>query len=328
MATKKFINNESNEAVELNECKLTKSLNDYEARVKRIPIIDKNYVDLGIQFKLAQLIDSKIESFNNEIPIHVALKGHMGTGKDHDIEQFAAKLKYPYYRIPLSGEVRDVTLLGSVQLYGDGKGGTESKWQDGELTRALRGPAIVNLSELNAAGPEVLFALHSLLDRHKKLELPNGEVIELRDDCFIFGTMNPTSLRDYSGTQSLNKAFADRWVIWEKPFPNKEQLELIFNKRYPNLQKEFTNLIIKLSIEINNSFMSEDISVNIETPMSLRTIVERIPIGLDIYKKASDPLYESWKNFVLPHVNSDDLDHYNTLWNTVVRNGPAIKPKF
>ena len=150
MATKKFINNESNEAVELNECKLTKSLNDYEARVKRIPIIDKNYVDLGIQFKLAQLIDSKIESFNNEIPIHVALKGHMGTGKDHDIEQFAAKLKYPYYRIPLSGEVRDVTLLGSVQLYGDGKGGTESKWQDGELTRALRGPAIVNLSELNA----------------------------------------------------------------------------------------------------------------------------------------------------------------------------------
>ena len=328
MATKKFINNESNEAVELNECKLTKSLNDYEARVERIPNIDKNYVDLGIQFKLAQLIDSKIESFNNEIPIHVALKGHMGTGKDHDIEQFAAKLKYPYYRIPLSGEVRDVTLLGSVQLYGDGKGGTESKWQDGELTRALRGPAIVNLSELNAAGPEVLFALHSLLDRHKKLELPNGEVIELRDDCFIFGTMNPTSLRDYSGTQSLNKAFADRWVIWEKPFPNKEQLELIFNKRYPNLQKEFTNLIIKLSIEINNSFMSEDISVNIETPMSLRTIVERIPIGLDIYKKASDPLYESWKNFVLPHVNSDDLDHYNTLWNTVVRNGPAIKPKF
>ena len=328
MATKKFINNESNEEVALNECKLTKSLNDYEARVKRIPNIDKNYVDLGIQFKLAQLIDSKIESFSNEIPIHVALKGHMGTGKDHDIEQFAAKLKYPYYRIPLSGEVRDVTLLGSVQLYGDGKGGTESKWQDGELTRALRGPAIVNLSELNAAGPEVLFALHSLLDRHKKLELPNGEVIELRDDCFIFGTMNPTSLRDYSGTQSLNKAFADRWVIWEKPFPNKEQLELIFNKRYPNLQKEFIDLIIKLSIEINNSFMSEDISVNIETPMSLRTIVERIPIGLDIYKKASDPLYESWKNFVLPHVNSDDLDHYNTLWNTVVRNGPAIKPKF
>ena len=305
MAKKEFTNPINNEKVELDECKLSKSIEDYEGRAERIPNIDKNYVDLGIQFRLAQLINSKNVSFKNEIPIHVALKGHMGTGKDHDIEQFAAKLKYPYYRIPLSGEVRDVTLLGSVQLYGDGKGGTESKWQDGELTRALRGPAIVNLSELNAAGPEVLFALHSLLDRHKKLELPNGEVISLRDDCYIFGTMNPTSLRDYSGTQTLNKAFADRWVIWDKPFPNKDQLQLIFKKRYPNLQSEFSDLIIKLAIEINNSFMSDDISINIETPMSLRTIVERIPVGLDIYKNSSDPLFEAWKNFVLPHVDTD-----------------------
>ena len=327
MANKEFTNPINKEKVELDECKLSKSIEDYEGRAERIPNIDKNYVDLGIQFRLAQLINSKNVSFKNEIPIHVALKGHMGTGKDHDIEQFAAKLKYPYYRIPLSGEVRDVTLLGSVQLYGDGKGGTESKWQDGELTRALRGPAIVNLSELNAAGPEVLFALHSLLDRHKKLELPNGEVISLRDDCYIFGTMNPTSLRDYSGTQTLNKAFADRWVIWDKPFPNKDQLQLIFKKRYPNLQSEFSDLIIKLAIEINNSFMSDDISINIETPMSLRTIVERIPVGLDIYKNSSDPLYEAWKNFVLPHVDTDDMDHYNTLWNTVVRSGPSLKPK-
>lgn len=313
--------------MELNECVLDKKINDYESRLNRVPEIDDYYVDLGTQFRLAQVMEAKLNAFKNELPIHVALKGHMGTGKDHDIEQFAAKLKYPYYRIPLSGEVRDVTLLGSVQLYGDGKGGTESKWQDGELTRALRGPAIVNLSELNAAGPEVLFALHSLLDRHKKLELPNGEVLQLRDDTFIFGTMNPTSLRDYAGTQSLNKAFADRWVIWDKPFPNKEQLESIYIKRYPTLQKSYTDLVIKLALEINNSFMSDDISVNIETPMSLRTIVERIPLGLKVSSDADDPLKEAWENFVLPHVSKEDLDHYQTLWNTIVRKGPSEKPK-
>ena len=327
MAKIKFFNPHNlKDYVEIEECKIDSKINDANSRKNRIPVVDDYYVDLGTQFKLAQAINAKLNEFNNSIPIHIALKGHMGTGKDHDIEQFAAKLNYPYYRIPLSGEVRDVTLLGSVQLYGDGKGGTESRWQDGELTRALRGPAIVNLSELNAAGPEVLFALHSLLDRHRKLELPNGEVIELRNDTFIFGTMNPTSLRDYAGTQSLNKAFADRWVIWEKPFPNKEQLEAIFQKRYPNLQKQFTDLIINLAIEINNSFMSDDISVNIETPMSLRTIVERIPLGLNIYKDSEDPLFESWINFVLPHVDKEDLDHYKTLWNTIVRKGPKLKP--
>ena len=313
--------------IELNECVVDKKLEDYESRLNRIPEIDNYYVDFGTQFRLAQVMEAKLNAFKNELPIHIALKGHMGTGKDHDIEQFAAKLKYPYYRIPLSGEVRDVTLLGSVQLYGDGKGGTESRWQDGELTRALRGPAIVNLSELNAAGPEVLFALHSLLDRHKKLELPNGEVLQLRDDTFIFGTMNPTSLRDYAGTQSLNKAFADRWVIWDKPFPNKEQLESIYSKRYPTLQKSYTDLVIKLALEINNSFMSDDISVNIETPMSLRTLVERIPLGLKVSSDAVDPLKEAWENFVLPHVSKEDLDHYQTLWNTIVRKGPSEKPK-
>ena len=313
--------------IELNECVVDKKLEDYESRIKRVPEIDNYYVDFGTQFRLAQVMEAKLNTFKNELPIHIALKGHMGTGKDHDIEQFAAKLKYPYYRIPLSGEVRDVTLLGSVQLYGDGKGGTESRWQDGELTRALRGPAIVNLSELNAAGPEVLFALHSLLDRHKKLELPNGEVLQLRDDTFIFGTMNPTSLRDYAGTQSLNKAFADRWVIWDKPFPNKEQLESIYSKRYPTLQKSYTDLVIKLALEINNSFMSDDISVNIETPMSLRTLVERIPLGLKVSSDAVDSLKEAWENFVLPHVSKEDLDHYQTLWNTIVRKGPSEKPK-
>jgi hypothetical protein len=328
MAKIKFFNpHNSKEYLELEDCKIDNKTDDANSRKNRIPAVDEYYVDLGTQYKLAQAINAKLNDFDNSIPIHIALKGHMGTGKDHDIEQFAAKLNYPYYRIPLSGEVRDVTLLGSVQLYGDGKGGTDSKWQDGELTRALRGPAIVNLSELNAAGPEVLFALHSLLDRHRKLELPNGEVIELRKDTFIFGTMNPTSLRDYAGTQSLNKAFADRWVIWDKPFPNKEQLKSIFSKRYPTLQKSYTDLVIKLALEINNSFMSDDISINIETPMSLRTIVERIPLGLKVSSDADDPLKEAWENFVLPHVSKEDLDHYQTLWNTIVRKGPSEKPK-
>ena len=73
--------------------------------------------------------------------------------------------------------------------------------------------------------------------------------------------------------------------------------------------------------------MSDDISINIETPMSLRTIVERIPIGLDVYAESLDPLKDTWENFVLPHVNKEDLDHYKTLWNTIVRKGPSIKPQ-
>jgi len=59
---------------------------DPNARSERIPNVDKNYVDLGTQYKLAQIIQSKQKTFNNEIPIHIALKGHMGTGKDYQVK--------------------------------------------------------------------------------------------------------------------------------------------------------------------------------------------------------------------------------------------------
>ena len=63
MAKKEFTNPINSEKVELDECKLSKSIEDYEGRAERIPNIDKNYVDLGIQFRLSQLINSKNVSF-------------------------------------------------------------------------------------------------------------------------------------------------------------------------------------------------------------------------------------------------------------------------
>jgi MoxR-like ATPase len=250
----------------------------------------------------------------------------MGTGKDHDIEQFAAAMGLPYFRIPLTGEVRDVTLIGSTHLHGDGKGGTESRWEDGDITRALRGPALLNLSELNAAGAETLFALHGLLDRYAAIDLPNGDTVSLRDDVRMFGTMNPTDIRDYAGTQTLNKAFADRWVIWEKTFPGQEQVKAMLQRRYPGLKEVFVDAISRLTVEINASFDATDTGTRVETPLSLRSVLDRLPTGLVIYAESDDPLRNAWEEFVLPQVDRYDRDHYETVWNAVVRKGPPEKP--
>jgi len=300
-------------------------LPDHENRLDHIPQVDPYYVDLGMQYRLARLEEIRRAYFTDS-PLHVALRGHMGTGKDHDLEQFAARLHTPYYRIPLTGEVRDITLIGSVKLHGDGKGGTESRWEDGDITRALRGPAIVNLSELNAAGAETLFALHGLLDRHQALELPTGEMVRLRDDVRIFGTLNPTDLRDYAGTQTLNKAFADRWVIWEKLFPGEEDLATMLERRHPELDPAVRSLLTKLAVEINTSFTAGDSRTRVETPMSLRTVLDRYPAGLRMYATSEDPMRSAWEEFVLPHIDPYDRDHYETVWSAVVRKGPAGPP--
>jgi len=311
--------------VELPTPEISKDLPDHENRLKHIPEPDPYYVDLGMQYRLARLEEIRREYFTDS-PLHLALRGHMGTGKDHDLEQFAARLQTPYYRIPLTGEVRDITLIGSVKLYGDGKGGTESRWEDGDITRALRGPALVNLSELNAAGAETLFALHGLLDRHQALELPTGEMVRLRSDVRIFGTLNPTDLRDYAGTQTLNKAFADRWIIWEKQFPGEEDLVTMLERRHPDMDAEVRELLTKLAVEINTSFTAGDARTRVETPMSLRTVLDRYPAGLRMYTSATDPMRSAWEEFVLPHIDPYDRDHYETVWSAVVRKGPERAP--
>ena len=311
--------------IELETASVPKDLADHGHRVDHIPEPDPYYVDLGMLYRLASLEVVRRTAFA-DMPLHLALRGHMGTGKDHDLEQFAALLRLPYYRIPLTGEVRDITLIGSVKLHGDGKGGTESRWQDGDITRALRGPALINLSELNAAGAETLFALHGLLDRHRALELPTGEMVRLRDDVRVYGTLNPTDLRDYAGTQTLNKAFADRWIIWEKDFPGQEDLGTMLERRHPALRSEYRDLISKLAVEVNASFTSIDARTRVETPMSLRTVLDRVPAGLRIYAEADDPLRRSWEEFVLPHIDAFDRDHYETVWAAVVRRGPESAP--
>lgn len=310
----------------LEKFEIPKGAEDLELRLRKIPEPDPHYVDLGMLYRFAQLEQARISGAEGLVPLHVAVRGHMGTGKDHDIEQFAAAMGLPYFRIPLTGEVRDVTLIGSTRLHGDGKGGTESRWEDGDITRALRGPALLNLSELNAAGAETLFALHGLLDRYSALDLPNGETVRLRDDVRIFGTMNPTDLRDYAGTQTLNKAFADRWVIWEKNFPDMEQVEAMLTRRYPDLKPEYVEAIARLAVEVNASFQAQDSGIRVETPLSLRSVLDRIPTGLVVYSDRTDPLRQAWEDYVLPHADLFDRDHYETVWNAVVRKGPTVKP--
>lgn len=312
--------------IELEKFQIPGDIEDSDLRKRKIPEPDPHYVDLGMLYRFAQVERARRSGAEGLVPLHVAVRGHMGTGKDHDIEQFAAAMELPYFRIPLTGEVRDVTLIGSTHLHGDGKGGTESRWEDGDITRALRGPALLNLSELNAAGAETLFALHALLDRYAALDLPNGETVSLRDDVRIFGTMNPTDIRDYAGTQTLNKAFADRWAIWEKAFPGDDQVRAMLQRRYPSMKDPFIEAIARLTVEINASFDEADTGTRVETPLSLRSVLDRLPTGLLIYADREDPLREAWEEFVLPQVDRFDRDHYETVWNAVVRKGPSEKP--
>ena len=45
-----------------------------------------------------------------------------------------------------------------------------------------------------------------------------------------------------------------------------------------------------------------------------------------MYADAPDPLRSAWEEFVLPHIDRFDRDHYDTVWAAVARIGPAETP--
>jgi hypothetical protein len=100
----------------------------------------------------------------------------------------------------------------------------------------------------------------------------------------------------------------------------------MLHRRHPDLKKTFAEPIAKLAVEVNASFSSTDSQTRVETPMSLRTVLDRIPAGLRVYADAVDPLRRTWEEFVLPHVDRFDRDHYDTVWSAVARRGPGEKP--
>ena len=72
MGEQKFINPDNEkQSIEIPSCKLDKKIEDYESRNNRIPEVDEFYVDLGMQYRLAKVLNSKTKSFKNEIPIHI-----------------------------------------------------------------------------------------------------------------------------------------------------------------------------------------------------------------------------------------------------------------
>jgi hypothetical protein len=100
----------------------------------------------------------------------------------------------------------------------------------------------------------------------------------------------------------------------------------MLERRYPRLKESYVAAISRLTVEINASFDESDTSTRVETPLSLRSVLDRLPTGLVIYAKSDDPLREAWEEFVLPQVDRHDRDHYETVWNAVVRKGPPEKP--
>ncbi|MCK4686565.1 MAG: AAA family ATPase [Candidatus Lokiarchaeota archaeon] len=170
----------------------------------------------------------------------VLLTGPTGCGKTSMVKYLAHKTNNAYRRIQLNGSTGVDNFVGRWLINSKG-----TYWQDGILTEAWRKGEFLLLDELNAALPEILFVLHSIMDGDKALILDekDGEVVKAHPDFRLFSAINPSE--DYVGTKELNKALIDRFPI-------------VLKIKYPELKKEMAIITAHTKLKDETKQTTED----------------------------------------------------------------------
>lgn len=216
----------------------------------------------------------------------VLLQGFHGTGKSSHIEQVAARLNWPCFRVNLDGNISRTDLIGRDSIVvEDGKQIT--KFKDGIIPWCVKRPVALVFDEYDAARPEVLFVLQRLLEQNGKFTLlDTNEVIKPHPYFRIFATANTIGTGNvtgmYHGTQAINQGQMDRWNIVKTLNYLSEDKELqILQAKIDNLDKEIARNMISLANLTRKAFEMGDLS-GVMSPRTLISWAENYTIFQDL----------------------------------------------
>jgi len=172
-----------------------------------IPTKAKGYVEQG-------LVGSELEfmAFCHNGKHHLLTQGGTGCGKTMAIYEFARLIGQPICRIVGGVGIEWDDLQGTLLVRETASGATETRFIDGQLTKAMRHGCILYIDEINFIKPAVLSQLNDVLDAGHMVinqnETASGaEVLHAHPDFRIVASMNP----NYAGTSPLNNATRRRF---------------------------------------------------------------------------------------------------------------------
>ena len=153
----------------------------------------------------------------------VLLKGPTGCGKTRFVEHMAWRLyraaethrraiATPLITVACHEDLSATDLVGRYLLSGDA-----TVWQDGPLTRAVRGGAICYLDEVVEARKDTTVVIHSLTDHRRVLPIEKtGELLDAHADFLLVMSYNPGY---QSVVKDLKPSTRQRFVSLEFDYP-------------------------------------------------------------------------------------------------------------
>jgi len=161
----------------------------------------------------------------------VMLKGPTGCGKTRFLEHMAWRLDRPLVTVSCHEDLTSSDLVGRFLLEG-----SETVWQDGPLTRAVKAGAICYLDEIVEARTDSTVIIHPLTDHRRRLPLEKtGREVAAHPDFLLVISYNPgyqTVLKD------LKPSTKQRFVALSFDFPAEETERRILVNEVPGLEAD------------------------------------------------------------------------------------------
>lgn len=231
--------------------------------------------------------------------IPALLIGETGVGKTSLIRHLSQKHSKTFRRINLNGQTTIDEFVGKTLLNNKG-----TYWQDGVLTEAMRNGWWLLLDEINAALPEVLMVLHSLLDDDRFIVLSekDGEVVLPHKDFRVFATMNPSGR--YAGAKDLNKALFSRFaMVLQLDFPSAKQEMDIIKHYAPKCTRLNREKLVKMARQMRESYKKGEM----EMVVSTRDLINCAKMSVDMSIKKAVNIA------IINRANEDDVTSVQTL---------------
>lgn len=168
----------------------------------------------------------------------VMLKGPTGCGKTKFVETMARELARPLHTVACHEDLTAGDLVGRYLL----KGG-ETVWEDGPITRAVRGGGICYLDEIVEARADTTVVIHPLADHRRELNIERiGERLLAPAEFMLVISYNPGY---QSVLKDLKPSTRQRMVSIELHYPEPELEERILLQE-TGIDRELAQRLVRL----------------------------------------------------------------------------------
>jgi midasin len=180
----------------------------------------------------------------------ILLEGNPGVGKTTLITALANATGRPLTRLNLSEQTDLMDLFGSDVPVEGGQAGTFA-WRDAPFLKAMKNGDWVLLDEMNLASQSVLEGLNAVLDHRGEVYISElDQTFHKHPDFRVFAAQNPH--HQGGGRKGLPASFVNRFTVVYADVFRPEDLSLICDKIYPNIEAEEVSKLITFVSELDD----------------------------------------------------------------------------